>query len=362
MVSCLLPQFHRYGLVCWHQILTFVRGLCHCLGWQTHRLTRITRLRGIEPLNIALTGGRGFIGRSITRRLLLAGHSVTILTRDSRQTFPAGCSPFEGDLLDSSSSRLRDFIGGADCLIHLAGEINDVAKMRPLHVDGTARLIDAVTSPSLKWIQISSCGVYGNSLPAIVDERSPCRPVGVYEETKFAAELMVRNASDAGKFVATTLRPSIVYGAEMQNNSLRALINAIKRNRFFYIGKPGALYNLVHVDDLAEAVALSLNDNNASGIYNVSTAISVESVVEKVESALNIKARRMRISKFAANAIATAFSPVPGFPLTKSRVAALSCQTEYSADAIGQALGWFPKVDLVDVITQLVPHEGTYGQ
>lgn len=257
---------------------------------------------------------------------------------------------------------LRDFMGNADCIIHLAGEINDVAKMRPLHVDGTARLIDAVPSPSVKWIQISSCGVYGNSLPAIVDERSPCRPVGVYEETKFAAELMVRNANDAGKFAATILRPSIVYGAEMRNNSLRALINAIERNRFFYIGKPGALYNLVHVDDLAEAVALSLNDSKASAIYNVSAAISVESVVEKVELALDIKARRMRISKFAAIAIATAFSPIPGFPLTKSRVAALSCHTRYSADAIGQALGWYPKVDLVDVIAELVPHEGRYGR
>lgn len=104
--------------------------------------------------------------------------------------------------------------------------------MKSLHVDGTARLIEAVQNPSVRWIQISSCGVYGNKLPAQIDACAPCRPVGVYEETKFASELLVRNAADAGQFASTILRPSIVYGAEMNNNSLRALIKAIKHNRF----------------------------------------------------------------------------------------------------------------------------------
>lgn len=308
-------------------------------------------------MNIALTGGRGFIGRSIARQLILAGHSVKILTRDSGKPLPPGCTPFVGDLIDSPPTKLREFVRDADCVIHLAGEINDVRKMEPLHVGGTARLIEAVQNPSVRWIQISSCGVYGNRLPAVVDERTPCEPVGVYEETKFASELMVRNANDAGKFALTILRPSIVYGADMQNNSLRALINAIKHNRFFYIGKPGALYNVVHVDDLADAVVRALNDNNRSAIYNVSTALTIESVVEKVESALNLKARPMRINRFLANAVATVFSPLPRFPLTRSRVAALSCQTRYSADSIQQRLGWYPKVDLVDILADLIRNE-----
>lgn len=181
-------------------------------------------------------------------------------------------------------SKLCEFVGDAECIIHLAGEINDVSKMKSLHVDGTARLIESVQNPSVRWIQISSRGVYGNKLPAQIDECAPCRPVGVYEETKFASELLIRNAGDAGQFASTILRPSIVYGAEMKNNSLRALIKAIKHNRSFYIGQPGALYNLVHVDDLAEAVVLALNDVSRSTIYNVSTALTIESVVEKWNS------------------------------------------------------------------------------
>jgi nucleoside-diphosphate-sugar epimerase len=312
-------------------------------------------------LKIALTGGGGFIGRSIARRLVLAGHNINILTRDGRKSLPIGCTSFVGDLLHSPSSRLREFVGDSDCIIHLAGEINDVSKMETLHVGGTARLIEAVQKSSVRWIQISSCGVYGNRAPALVDERTVCRPVGIYEETKFKSELMVRNASDAGKFTSTILRPSIVYGAEMQNNSLRALINAIKCNRFFYIGKPGALYNLVHVDDLAEAVMLALHDSKQSAIYNVSTALPIESVVEKVELALNVKTRCIRINKFLANAIAAVFSPFPGFPLTRSRVAALSCRTNYSADSIHQFLGWHPKMDLADVIPELIRSEVLYG-
>lgn len=312
-------------------------------------------------MKIALTGGRGFIGRSIARQLVLAGHSVKILTRDSEKSHTNNCTSFIGDLLHSPSSKLSEFVGDAECIIHLAGEINDVSKMKPLHVDGTARLIEAVQNPSVRWIQISSCGVYGNQLSAIIDECAPCRPVGVYEETKFASELMVRNATDAGKFASTILRPSIVYGAEMKNNSLRALIKAIKHNRFFFIGQPGALYNLVHVDDLADAVVLALNDINRSAIYNVSTALTIESVVEKVELALNLKSRRVRINKFFADATATMFSPFPRFPLTRSRVAALSCQTSYSADSIHQLLGWHPKIDLVDVIPELIRNEVSYG-
>lgn len=306
--------------------------------------------------HIALTGAGGFIGRRVADWLLAEGHMLKALTRSpERARQQAGLTWVEGDLTTASPGTLGAFLEGCDVLVHMAGEINDPSVMQALHVDGTKRLIDAAQGCVRHWVQLSSCGVYGPVRAGRVDEKAPLAPVGPYEETKELSERLVLDAARSGQFSATVLRPSIVYGADMPNNSLRALVSAVQRGLFFYIGAPGATYNCIHVSDVAEILARSSVDPAAENrTFNLSTCHTIETLTGCISEITGCPPPRWRVPEGAARLLAATLGRLPGFPLTGSRVEALTSRAVYSDDAVRTALDWQPKVSLREGLAELV--------
>ena len=306
-------------------------------------------------MKIAITGAAGFIGKNLVKALTESGYTLHLLTRDDSLTSKdKNITYFYADLTSTQSNELSSFIDGCEVLIHCAGEIKDEKKMQRLHEFGTNKLVEASRGRIRHWIQLSSCGVYGRPEHGSINELSPKNPIGFYEVTKEISEKMVINAAYDKAFVATILRPSVVYSRDMQNDSLRSLLSTINKGLFFFIGKGSPRLNLIHVFDLASAIEKCiLKPPGDVAIYNLSENPSLEEFVNIAAEIMQCPRPNLRLPIIIIKMISYIFGKFPGFPLTPSRVSALTSETVYDSDSAKKSMGWEPKVSLKKGIREI---------
>jgi nucleoside-diphosphate-sugar epimerase len=280
-------------------------------------------------MKIAITGGTGFIGQSLVKKCVAQGHEVRVLTRDKTleiETVKVYC----GDLNDSSYD-FSHFLNDVDVLYHCAGVTKDKALMYRTHVEGTRRLVDASKGRVKLWIQLSSVGAYGKAKQRLISENSIEFPKGLYEETKTKSDEIIRKS----ELNFVILRPSIVFGKNMKNQSLFQLINMIEKNIFFYIGKPSALMNYVHVDDVVSAMILCSKSKKAQGnSYILSQNITIEKMVKSINICHSLNKKIRRFPKWTIQIPTFFLSRIPKFPLTISRINALTSFSYYNSSKI----------------------------
>lgn len=304
---------------------------------------------------VAITVATGFIGRRLAMRHLDQGDKVRVLSRRSPggAGLPNSVHWFRGDL--SSTVDLQSFADGADVLYHCAGEICDESRMDAVHVVGTRCLIEAATGRIGRWLQLSSTGAYGLQREGIVTEHTDLKPRGMYEVTKVASDDLVKAASSRGAFEHVILRPSIVYGAGMPNRSLYSLIYMIQRGWFFFIGKPCASANYIHVDNVVEALVLCGKMPEAEGqVYNLSDHCTLEYFITIIAELLGRDVPRARFPESFVRGLANLFGSIPGVPLTQARVDALTTRVIYSSEKIERELGYRHPISMEDGLSDLV--------
>lgn len=295
---------------------------------------------------VAISGATGYIGRHLVARHLARGDTVRVLSRGDCASLP-GAAAFNCDLAGSVSVP-QGFVDGADVLYHCAAELRDASRMEAVNVAGTAKLIAAASGRVGRWVQLSSVGAYGPVRKGIVNEDSPEHPLGPYERTKTRSDELVREAGAAGAFVYTMLRPSTVFGNDMPNQSLAQWVDAIRRGLFFYIGKRGAMVNYVHVDSVVDAMLLCATSEVARNrLYIVSEEMEIERFVGVICETLGRPAPRLRMPEGAARLASVVGALLGGrFPLTQSRIDALTGKAVYSSSKIAAELGYVPSVPL----------------
>ncbi|RME44076.1 MAG: NAD-dependent epimerase/dehydratase family protein, partial [Chloroflexi bacterium] len=165
-----------------------------------------------------VTGGTGFLGNALVRRLLTQGTRVRVLTRSpGKATLLAdqGAEPFVGDITDG------DVLGRAlqdtEIVYHLAGRLFapgvPADEYYRIHVEGTRVLLACCHKvPGLRRVvHVSTTGVLGVTGPQPADESAPHAPTNAYERTKWQAEVLVGQALEGG-LPAVVVRPGLVYG------------------------------------------------------------------------------------------------------------------------------------------------------
>jgi len=318
-------------------------------------------------VNVLIIGGRGFIGRKLVAALVLEGYKITVLTRlqaDHLNVNTSAITFMTGDLLDQEFN-FDKVIEHFEVIYNCAGEILNESLMYSLHVEATRRLVDSCKKVARKrnhkihWIQLSSIGVYGSSqlkanTERIVTEETRPSPVGKYEVTKTLADEIIVKAADE-LFSFSILRPSNVYGAEMPNNSIRQLAMMIKKGLFFYIGRPNAISNYVHVDDVVDALVLCGFDPRAKDqVFNLSNDCDQTVVINALAEGQSVSSPTIRLNESFVTIIAFMFSWFPKFPLKKSRIDALVSRTHYDISKIKRVLGFSPSRDVNKTIVELL--------
>lgn len=296
---------------------------------------------------IAITGGRGFIGRHLVARCVSLGYEVRYLTR-KRDTSPlAGATPFFGDLV-CPDRNIGRFVHGVDVLFHCAAELLDPSRMEETNVSGTRNLLKVARDEVRHWVQLSSTGVYGVQRGGLVTESTDLRPSSAYELSKAAADGLVLEASVRTGLSCLLLRPSNVYAPDMSNQSLFQLIRMIEKGLFFFIGPSGAIANYVHVEDVVDALLIcgQVPPSRNGREYIVSDNCTLETFVATIAVHLGRRAPRLRLPLILAHVAAGLFAKARSFPLTASRVAALTDRTLYSTDRISNELGFRNRITI----------------
>lgn len=306
---------------------------------------------------VAITGGTGFIGKKLAARLIEQGDTVRLLTRH-RSVIPEEFPFMEMsncDLVTARTKELSSILDGVDVLYHCAAENNDSSKMMSTNAEGTRNLACAAKGKIKHWVQLSSVGVYGTHVDGEITERTPIAPVNVYEKSKAEADNVVVEAATRNNFSYSILRPSKVYGLGMSNQVLFQLMSLIDRRFFFFIGKPGASANYIHVDNVVDGLIKCGSMPAARNrIYNISDHRTIEDFVAVISQALHKPAPHLRIPESWARMIAKTTAFIPHNPLTEQRVDALVKRAIYSTAKLEVELGYKHRVLMEDGLSELV--------
>jgi nucleoside-diphosphate-sugar epimerase len=220
----------------------------------------------------AITGGAGFLGLHLARRLLADGHEVRTLDLvplDDPE-LEREVDELRGDVRDPAAvSRLA---AAADVLVHAAAALPIQASreaIRSVNVDGTAvTLISALEAGAGRAVLISSTAVYGVPKHHPLAEDAPLVGVGHYGESKIEAE---RVADDAGRrgLEVVVLRPKTFIGPE-RLGVFEILFDWIREGRRIPIlGDGSNRYQLLAVEDLVEATLSAANARVARETFNI---------------------------------------------------------------------------------------------
>jgi len=219
-------------------------------------------------MKVLVTGGSGFIGTRLVRRLVEAGHVVTIFDKAPSATYPD--LVIDGDVRDAAS--LERALNGVDIVFHLAAEHRD--DVRPVELycqvnaQGTENLAAAATRNGVKRIVFtSSVAVYG------LDKNEPGEGDGIdpfndYGRSKYQAEtaLQAWAKSDHENCLAV-VRPAVIFGEGNRGNVFN-LLDSIASGKFIMIGSGGNRKSMGYVGNLVEFLTRMLDAPPGGAIFN----------------------------------------------------------------------------------------------
>ena len=252
-------------------------------------------------MRVAVTGAGGYVGGAVVRALLAEGHSVTALVRGPVAELDARAHVVLGDVRDPEA--LARLVQGADAVAHVAAWVHksaDHAVARAecfsVNVGGTRAVIEALAAQGVRHlVYVSSIAVYGGPIEGAVED-APLHPNTSYGRSKLEAEHLVLEAARAGRITGCVLRPSVVYGPRAPGNSER-LLTLVQHAAIPMVRDGANRKSLVHVDDLANAIALATQAGSAANgcVYNVAgPALSVREMAEALAKGAGVPLRAVR--------------------------------------------------------------------
>ncbi len=230
-----------------------------------------------ERTCILVTGGAGFVGAALVRRLAASGYRIRVLdnftTGDPAHLAGVDAELIEGDIRDPRA--LGAAIAGAGAVVHLAAagsvvmSVADPAANFDVNVVGTFRVLDAARRAGAGRVVLASTGgaLIGDAAPP-VDERSLPKPISPYGASKLAGEGYAHAFAKAYGLRTISLRFANVYGpwSERKQGAITLFFRAIHRGEPIVIyGDGTSTRDYLHVDDIASALQLALEKDVAGG-------------------------------------------------------------------------------------------------
>ncbi len=218
---------------------------------------------------VGITGGSGFIGMHLIKKLLSNGYEVKVLALEDNPNFPKEVTFIKGDLVKKEN--LTKFLKEIDVLIHLAGSILPPDNiMMENNVMSTFNLIsEALNYPIKHIVFTSSVAVYGKDKKEKFKEIDECFPNTNYGLSKYLAEKIVLYWGNLTGKPVTIFRPFNVYGPGNYKGIIYSFYTDIKnKNKAIIYGDGTQERDFMYVGDFVEVIykAIKIKQN---GIFNL---------------------------------------------------------------------------------------------
>ena len=311
-------------------------------------------------LTVAVTGPTGTFGLALMPLLQQddrVGHVIGIARRpfDPAQRGWTKMEYRRGDVRDADV--LRTSFDGADVVVHLAFLILGGGRetTRAINVEGTLNAFRAaVAAGAERFVYASSIAAYGfhRDNPVGMGEDWATRPAGRLFYAQEKAELEHLLQQEAAKHPQTALyllRPPIVLGPDAVGAKVtvpavlaplvRGMGGAMRRLPGLPVLVPDLPLQLVHQDDVAEALRLCVVGAGAPGAYN----IAADDVVTGVDVARELGLRAVRVPGAPVAAAARAVARLPYLPSVAQWVEAMGHPAIMDTTKAKAQLGWRPR-------------------
>jgi len=226
-------------------------------------------------MDFFIMGGTGFVGVPLIRRIIRAGHELSVLTRNPAivESLPSQVTPVVGDPL--SPGKWQEIAGKADVIINLVGSSiltrwsksarEEILESRILATRMAVEAIPASRAKQVTLINANAVGYYGDSASTCITEKSP--PGG-----GFLAEVTQRWQQEAE--VASEMGVRVViprFGAVLGRGG-GALARMLPPFRLGIGGKLGngrQWFSWIHMDDLVKALLFVAEKETVAGVVNM---------------------------------------------------------------------------------------------
>lgn len=216
---------------------------------------------------VLVTGGAGYLGEVVVRRLLERGDQVRVLDIAQSADLPADVELIRGDVRDAAV--VRAALQGVEVVHHDVAQV-PLAKNRhefeSVNVDGTRNVLDAALAAGVrKVIVVSSSAVYGVPRENPVTRATPEAPREAYGAAKLAGDRLAQGFVGRGLDV-TLVRPRTILG-HGRLGIFQILFEWVRTGRPLYVlGRGDNRFQFVHADDLA-ALCLAADQRAGAELY-----------------------------------------------------------------------------------------------
>ena len=310
-------------------------------------------------MKVLVTGGTGFTGSHLTRRMLDRGYEVVVLDNQKGlfdDEFKArGAKIIYGTVTDEKA--LEEALDGVEVVHHLAAAFRKINMADKVYTEinqgGFRSLLELAQKKGVKKIvYCSTQGVHGNIDNPPGDENSPIKPEDYYQFSKHQGELVAAEFMAKGMDI-TILRPTALYGPGDPGRFLM-MYKWVERGFFPFFGDGKVFYHPVYVENFVDAHELAAEKPAAKGqTYIIADAQYhyIKDIVAMIAEAMGRPCKFVHLPfmplYWVSAVVEFIYKPLPWDPpLFRRRADWYRQNRAFKIDKARRELGYEPKVGL----------------
>jgi nucleoside-diphosphate-sugar epimerase len=303
-----------------------------------------------------VTGGTGFIGSRVVKRLRDRGDEVVVLARNPEKASGLDAKVVEGDLADTDA--IRRAMEGCQSAFHIAADYrvgmpkSKRESMFDANVRGTERVLDAAADAGVeRVVYVSTANVFGNTNGEVVDE-SYSRDkshgfLSYYDETKYRAHKLAEERAAQGAPIVI-VQPGLVYGPG-DHAIVGTMIDQASTGKMPAKAFPELGLNMVFVDDVADGILLAHDRGKLGESYVLGGEITTQGdMIDRAAAIGGQKPPRMKVPPIVLKAMipfGRVVGPAMGLPPNLREMISAADGVSYLAkdDKARRELGYQPR-------------------
>ena len=310
-------------------------------------------------MKVLVTGGTGFTGKALVKRLIEAGHKVVSLDYQeglkTDEISSWGAKVVIGSVTEPAV--VERCMEGVDVVHHLAAAFRELdvpnSYYDEVNVGGTRIVLESAFAHKVKkFVYCSTCGVHGNVDNPPADENAPIQPADYYQKTKYEAEPIVNEYCAKG-MDTVIIRPTAIYGPG-DPERFQMIFRRVSKGVFPMFGSGKTLYHPLYIDNLIDAFMLAMEPGKGCGqAYLIADEdyVSIETLVRKTAQALGVEVKiphypvwPLVLAGHVCEKACKPFNITP--PIFPRRVDWYRQNRAFDISKAKRELGYQPKIDL----------------